>query len=571
VSFRARLFVAFLGVLVIPLGVLALGVRREMDRRLTTEYDRRVHALADVIGDDLRRRSGEVAARLAALRDDLATDNRFRLAVVQNDPRARGWLLDYAGGAMRLAGLSLLQIQDSAGRVLSSGHFRNEFDREEPALPRLLAETRDTLAVVRARTAETEFLALVRLDSLEIAGRRFTVIGGAALDPDRLLQVDSAGGLGVSLVLPGIPTVRPASGEVVAQLSLRYVDAAGGGEPAPDTARVVVTQSLGQLEALRRGVNAWFLGALGLTAAAAVLAAAWLARRIGLPLAELARKTQAIDLDRLDEDFATDRADEIGALARLLGAMTARLRQSTARLREAERRATLGDVARQVNHDIKNGLAPIRHVLRHLTQVAAEQPAALPRVFEERRGTLESSVGYLDTLARNYARLTPAMAQQPCDLNGVVRDVARLTEGRAPLRVNLAPDLPPVTGDELAIRRVLENVVGNAADSLDGRPGAGVTISTERAGDANSPLVRVTVADDGRGMTKSELDCAFDDFYTTKETGTGLGLTIVRRLIQDLGGRLRVETEPGVGTRVIVELPSANCEPQRHGGTKENT
>jgi two-component system nitrogen regulation sensor histidine kinase NtrY len=212
-------------------------------------------------------------------------------------------------------------------------------------------------------------------------------------------------------------------------------------------------------------------------------------------------------------------------------------------------------VARQVNHDIKNGLAPIRHVLRHLTQVASEQPAALPQVFAERRGTLESSVGYLDTLARNYARLTPAMLARPCDLNAVVRQVVQLTEGRALVRLSLASDLPLVTGDELAIRRVIENVVGNAADSLDGRPGAALTITTERVGGAESPLVRIVVADDGRGMSKAELDRAFDDFYTTKDGGTGLGLTIVRRLIQDLGGRLRVETEPAVGTRVIIELP----------------
>jgi len=573
VSFRVRLFVAFLLVLLIPLAVLGLGVRREMDRRLTAEYDRRVHALADVIQDDLRRRSGEVAARLAVLREELAADNRFRLAAVQDDPRARGWLLDYAGGAMHLSGLSLLQIQDSAGRVLSSGHFRNEFDREEPALPRLLATPPDTLAVVRARTAEADFLALARVDSLVIAGRRFNIIGAIGLAPGRLAQVDSAGGIAVSLVLPDSAPAQPAAGQVVAQLALRYLDLTRAGGPEPDSARVIVTQSLAPLEDLRHGVDAWFLAALALTAAAAVLAAAWLARRIGLPLAELARKTESIDLDRLDEDFATDRADEIGALSRLLGAMTARLRQSAARLREAERRATLGDVARQVNHDIKNGLAPIRHVLRHLTQVASEQPAALPQVFAERRGTLESSVGYLDTLARNYARLTPAMLARPCDLNAVVRQVVQLTEGRALVRLSLASDLPLVTGDELAIRRVIENVVGNAADSLDGRPGAAVTITTERVGGAESPLVRIVVADDGKGMSKAELDRAFDDFYTTKDGGTGLGLTIVRRLIQDLGGRLRVETEPAVGTRVIIVLPTrtATDETQGHGGTETNT
>lgn len=554
-TFRTRLFLAFLAVLLIPLGVLAFGVRREMDRRLTAEYDRRVGALAAVIQDDLRRQSGDVAARLAVLADELAADNRFRMAAVQGDRDARRWLLDYAGGAMRLAGLALLQVQDSGGRILSSGHFRNEFDREEPALPGFLAATRDSAALVRVRTAESEVLALARLDSLMVAGRRFTVAGGVALDPARLARSDSAGGLAVTLLLPGADTTRAAGDQVVERIALPYLDLARAGASAPDTARVVVTQSLAPLTALRQSVGAWFIAALALTAGAAVLAAAWLARRIGEPLAELARKTGTIDLDRLDADFATDRRDEIGALARLLGEMTARLRQSAARVREAERRATLGDVARQVNHDVKNGLAPIRHVLRHLSRVAAEEPATLAAVFEERRGTLESSVLYLETLARNYARLSPPMEQRPCDVNAVAREVARVAEVRVPLRLELAAELPPVLGDGLAIRRVLENLVGNAADGLSGRPGGTVSITTSVARDGSEPLVRVTVADNGRGMTRAELDRAFDDFFTTKEGGTGLGLTIVRRLVQDLGGRLRVETEPEAGTRVTIELP----------------
>ncbi len=557
-TFRTRLFLAFLAVLLIPFAVLAFGVRREVDRRLTAEYGRRVQALAAVTEEDLRRQSGDVAARLRALRDQLAAENRFRLAVVQGDPAARGWLLDYGGEAMRLAGLALLQVQDSSGRILSSGQFRNEFDRQEPGLPAFLAAIPDSVALVQARTAEAGFLALARLDSLRVGGRRFTLVGGGPLDPRKLVRADSAGGLGAALLLPGVDTLRPAAGEVVAEVAIPYYDLARDPAPAADTARVLVTQSLAPLVTLRRSVDAWFLAALGLTAAAAVLAAAGLARRIGEPLAELARKTGTIDLDRLDVDFATDRRDEIGALARLMGEMTARLRQSATRLREAERRATLGDVARQVNHDVKNGLAPIRHVLRHLTRVAAEEPAALPAVFEERRGTLESSVLYLETLARNYARLTPPLEQRPCDVNAVVREVARLAENRASIRLELAPELPPVTGDELAIRRVLENLVGNAADGLDGRPAGTVTVTTASARDGAERVVRMSVADNGRGMTRAELDHAFDDFYTTKEGGTGLGLTIVRRLVQDLGGRLRVETQPGVGTRVTVELPERN-------------
>jgi nitrogen fixation/metabolism regulation signal transduction histidine kinase len=93
--------------------------------------------------------------------------------------------------------------------------------------------------------------------------------------------------------------------------------------------------------------------------------AGWLASRVSLPLAELAGKTTEIDVDRLDVVFASDRDDEIGALERLLGEMTERLRSGAARLREAERLAATGELARQVNHDIKNGLAPLRNVLRH--------------------------------------------------------------------------------------------------------------------------------------------------------------------------------------------------------------
>jgi two-component system, NtrC family, nitrogen regulation sensor histidine kinase NtrY len=214
----------------------------------------------------------------------------------------------------------------------------------------------------------------------------------------------------------------------------------------------------------------------------------------------------------------------------------------------------MGDLARQVNHDIKNGLVPIRNVLRHLEEVSRDRPETLRTVFEERRATLESSVGYLDTLARNYARLSPTAAPEACDVNAMVVDVVRAV-GSTAVKTRLAEGLPPAAADRLMLRRVLENLVGNAADSVSGGPGE-VMVSTELGRDGRAPAVRITVADGGPGMTRAELDRAFDDFYTTKPGGTGLGLSIVRRLILDLGGALRIETEPGSGTRATVELPT---------------
>jgi signal transduction histidine kinase len=547
VSFRRRLFMIWtLGVLV-PLAVLALGVRREIDRRLGDESRRRGAGAVHRLGAELAGERERLVDRLDALGRDLAADNRFRLGLM-GESGARTYMLDWAGEAMRLSGLSLLQVQDSTGRILSSGHFRNEYDEVRPQVPRFLAAARP--ALLRARTAETPLLVLAAAESTSVAGRPLTLVGGIAAEERFFRGLDPDPELTVALAM----TRTDSSGRVVVgELTLPFLDASTGTE---DSARLVVTRSGTTLAALRGGLNAWVLVALGVTTLLAILLSAWLSRVVSRPLTELADKTASIDLDRLDQDFATERADEIGALSRLLGEMTLRLRSAVAGLREAERRVAMGDLARQVNHDIKNGLVPIRNVLRHLDQVAREEPAALAGVFGERKATLDSSVAYLDTLARNYARLAPTAAPGPCDVNALVVEVVQAPRSGPPIHTRLAEALPPVEVDRLVLRRVLENLVGNAADAAAGREGTTVTVSTERGGrDGQGSVVRVHVTDTGAGMTQAELDRAFDDFYTTKTGGTGLGLSIARRLVLDFGGSLRIHTEPGAGTRATVEIP----------------
>ena len=560
-SFRTRLLLGILLAVLVPLGALAFGVRREMERRLTAEYDRRAGSMAEAIAADLARESATIGSRLTALATDLSRNNRFRLAALQGDPSSRRYLLDYASDAMQLSGLSMLQIQDSAGRILSSGHFRNEFDQRQPQLPRLLAGA-GTPTLVRTRTPETSLLALSRVDSFEVGGRSFHLVGGVAAEP-LLRRMTRDFDLTVAFARPGLHDARPHGNRVVREIPMPYLDLLQTGAPSLDTAGFMITQSLGTLQALQRSVDRWFLVALALTVALALALAAWLSSRISRPLSELARKTSEIDLDRLDVSFESERTDEIGALTRLLGGMTERLRASSSRLREAERRAAVGDLARQVNHDIKNGLAPIRNVLRHFAQVSRQDPSLLPGVFEERKGTLDSSVEYLETLARNYARLSPELDRRPCEVNQLIAQLLRhSTADGIELRASLDERVPPVHGDELVLRRILENLIGNALESMSGKPGGTVTVATELAGgEGESRRVRISVIDNGIGMSRQELDRAFDDFYTTKPGGTGLGLSIVRRLILDLDGTLRVETEPGAGTRFVIELPASGPGP----------
>jgi signal transduction histidine kinase len=343
----------------------------------------------------------------------------------------------------------------------------------------------------------------------------------------------------------------------VREVSVPFIDSSRG-EIANATFRVI--HRLTGLRALRRSIDRWFLVAVAATGILAVILVSWLASRISRPLVELADKTSRIDLDRLDIHFETQRKDEIGVLSRMLDAMTERLRTSAVLIKDAERRATVGELARQVNHDIKNGLTPIRNVFRHLVQMGKSDPAKLPNVFEERQGTLDSSISYLESLATNYARLSPRSERGPCDVNDIIRRVVRDLQG--PGHANLQTDLndgAKVLGDAVALRRVMENLIDNAIDSLTG--GAGnVMISTALATeDTGRPRVRIVVADTGRGMSKDQQARVFDDFYTTKTDGTGLGLSIVRRLVMDLDGSIHVESEQGKGSRFLIDLPAAGA------------
>jgi signal transduction histidine kinase len=564
-TFRSRLLLAFAAAALLPLLLLAWGVRRQLESRLAAQYGRRVDALASIVRDDVARESASIAARLATIAQRVRDDNRLRLAMLQGAPSERTYLLDYAEQAMRLTGLSMLQMQDDAGRIVSSGHFRNEFDRLEPELPRLLSRAADNAALARARTPNGAQLVLARVDSLRLGGRRFTIVGGTTVDSALFQRLARGSELTISLVIPDSGVARDTGGRAAAsytaaRLSLPYVEIPSADSAWLASARLLITHSSVELDALRADVNRWFLAAVALAIIGALALGVWLSVSLSRPLAELAHATTSINLDGPDVQIAVARDDEIGIVARSLLAATRRLRASAAKLRDAERLATVGEMARQVNHDIKNGLIPIRNVVRHFAQVQEQQPAELPGVFAERRETLESSLTYLDTLARNYARLSPQLDSRAFDANTVILDVVRAAAGGgAPVQARLQPELPLVLGDPVVLRRILDNLVRNAVESLTPKNGS-VTLTTARTGGAS---ISITVADTGRGMGAQQMSHAFDDFYTTKDGGAGLGLTVVRRLTSDMNGNLRVESEPGRGTTFTIDLPAAGSQRPR--------
>jgi hypothetical protein len=176
-SVRTRILIACLVVALAPLVLFALGARRAVRERLGDEFRARVSASSAVIRQDLKRQSGSLDTRLQSLVRQIDENPDIRAALLQNQ---RSSLLDHASTVMPTAGLDYLLLTDESGAVLSSGHFRNDYDRTITGLPTLFSATGPVL--IAARKPQGNFLALARARAFQLGDRRYILIGGSTVD-----------------------------------------------------------------------------------------------------------------------------------------------------------------------------------------------------------------------------------------------------------------------------------------------------------------------------------------------------------------------------------------------------
>jgi nitrogen fixation/metabolism regulation signal transduction histidine kinase len=152
-----------------------------------------------------------------------------------------------------------------------------------------------------------------------------------------------------------------------------------------------------------------------------------------------------------------------------------------------------------------------------------------------------------------YAR-TPDPAMRELDMNGLVRDVLTLYESLgSSMEVTLAAGLPPVIGDATQLRQVVHNLLQNAQDALSDTSDRRIVVETESTPDA----VRFSITDNGTGFPENLMKRAFEPYVTTKPKGTGLGLVIVKKIIEEHGGEVTIANVAPRGARVCITLPSA--------------
>src|SRR5256885_6261752 len=239
----------------------------------------------------------------------------------------------------------------------------------------------------------------------------------------------------------------------------------------------------------------------------------------------------------------------------------------------AQKSAAWQEVARRIAHEINNPLTPLQlssqRLIRHLqrrTESETVEPLdpELTRLVEESSHLIEREVGTLAALVNEFSQFVPfpSAKLEPASVNEIVREALEVFSGRLDgimLSSSLSESLPTIRADAGLLRGVIVNLIDNAAEALESAAVRNIHVTTSFNSESDS--VEIAVEDTGQGISPADKDKLFLPHFSTKDRGTGLGLAIASRVVTEHNGLLRVEDNSPVGSRFILELPSAEIAP----------
>lgn len=222
---------------------------------------------------------------------------------------------------------------------------------------------------------------------------------------------------------------------------------------------------------------------------------------------------------------------------------------------QAQRDAAWAEVARRLAHEIKNPLTPIQLSAERLQlKLAPKLDTTDGGMLERATQTIVNQVAALKRMVdafSQYAR-TPEPAMRELDLNALVHEVLTLYESLGSrIRLDLAQGLPHIIGDAVKLRQVLHNLLQNAQDAMTETPDPRITVATN----VNEGAIRFSVSDNGSGFPEHLMKRAFEPYVTTKPKGTGLGLVIVKKIVEEHGGSVAISNIEPHGAQVLITLP----------------
>lgn len=540
-SFRSRILIIVLLVALVPLALVGLWLSRSAARSGESLVRNRLNGA--LVATVTRVQSNWVRLRADVLR--LAENRELQEALLsgRND-RLAGLM---AGALDRVnRGIVTLAIRDTAGRQLWVD--RRETEANTAGIPRTEG------AVLTMSEDIWNGLSEDRLGSIDFGIRAEGLIGPGGVPPEAAGTVVGLFGSRTGLSLNPTP---------FDPLMLEAERFQWGGESwltarrfmAEPPLTVVVSAGLAQFtvpfeEAARDGV----LLLVGVTVLGLVLAVA-LTGRLTRSLERLSDAAGAVAEGQLGRRVEVERSDEVGRVADAFNAMTASLENTLSELSRQQSLAAVGQFAASLAHEIRNPLTAIRVDLQRVK--AGLDPDSPLREPHER--ALREIVRLNETVAGTLKRTRSATgdtAAAEIDVCESVRAAAEsaaldFTEAGAALTLDLPDAGVHVHGDRAGLEQLFLNLLQNAAHAL--RPGGEARVTSTAETDA----IAITVSDDGVGIPVDLQEQVFDPLFSTRSDGTGLGLTVARRIAEAHGGSIELESQPGTGTRVTVRLPKA--------------
>ncbi|MDP6579959.1 MAG: ATP-binding protein, partial [Vicinamibacterales bacterium] len=292
-----------------------------------------------------------------------------------------------------------------------------------------------------------------------------------------------------------------------------------------------------------------------------------IARSIADPVKRLTRATSRVAryeyqapvsarrAELLKKRVADLSADELEVLEADFNKMAVELDAQRRQLERTHRLEAWTEMARQVAHEIKNPLTPVQLSAEHLLRVHSDRGSPLSPVLQGCVDSILKQVRILRQIASEFSSYasSPVADPEPTSLADLIDDIIAPyrpgLEGRIELSVDVAPDLPSLRLDRRLIQRALTNIIENALHAM---PDGG-TLSIRLL--LHADQMRLVVADTGVGLEADVLARIFEPYFSTKVTGTGLGMAIAKRNVELNGGTIEVTSEPGEGTTVTLTLP----------------
>jgi len=564
-SLKARLILAFSLITIIPLAIAMVLLTVRIESMVRSQASERLQSALGGMRDQVATDGRQIAAKLEILGRDPVLKRLYLLR-----PAGSRDLSDFLAERQFLLGLDFLSVADSSGEVVAAGPVPGNRAGASGIESKTLAWNTPAIGAVDGAGSMAMIARSPILYQNQAAG---SVQGGLLFDAAFLQRLGTASG--VDLIL------RDGSGRITATTLPQALMGAGSLSSGPERAEVAgrtyrtrsvplevgappyaTITGLASTAAADRTVASLqiasvLLGLLGL-GIAIPLAIVW-SSQISRPVERLAAFSDKLAQGDWEEPLTLHSVRELQTLVLALDRMRRDLQTYRDKLVTSERQAAWSQMARKVAHEVKNPLTPIAISVADLKRSYEQKRPDFPEILDQAVRTVGEEVETLRRLLQefsDFARIPPPRLA-PCHLSKLLDDLSALygrdiAAGR--LVVTRLDREIAFTADSGQIRQALINLVKNGLEALNGS--GHVTVSAGVNGDA----VEISVSDSGPGLSEEQRENLFVPGFTTKAQGSGLGLTIVERIVNDHQGAIAVDADPGRGTTFRIRLPLTRRE-----------